>query len=146
MGIGLYSPREAARFARVRTQVFNRWFFGQSGSSEPVLRAQLSDQSDEHRLVTFWDLVQAVGVRTLRHSELGARVPLQHIRRIARVAEKEYELEYPFARQHKLFVFNNRVILLTESGDYIGLDPNIDKDQLYEGKIILPYLEELDFG
>jgi uncharacterized protein (DUF433 family) len=140
-GIGLYTPNEAAVFARLRLETFNRWFFGDHG--EPVLRRQLADS--ERRVITFWDLIQANAVRTLRMHPKGKRLTLQHIRRVVKECE-EKELWYPLARKHILYVFGGRLILRTADGEYVGLDPKIDRDQLYHARIVEPFLEELSFN
>jgi uncharacterized protein (DUF433 family) len=141
-GIGLYTPREAAWLARVRTQTFNRWFFGDAHGSR-VLDPRL-ESSPGDRVVTFWDLIQAVAVRTLRANVHGARLSLQHIRTVIKSAERDYSIKYPLARKHTLYVYSNRLILRI-GDEYIGIEPGVDKDQLYHHKIIAPFLEELEF-
>lgn len=142
VGIGLYTPTEAARLARVRTQTFNRWFFG-DGHGSSVLDPRLGNDPDE-RVVTFWDLIQAVAVRALRANAQGSRLSLQHIRTVIELAERDYSIRFPLARKHTLYVYSNRLILRL-GDEYIGIEPGVDKDQLYHHKIIEPFLEELEF-
>ena len=78
IGVGLYTPREAARFTKLRTGTFNRWFYGDA-QGQPALKPRF-DSTAEDRVVTFWDLIQALAVRRVRTSPMGKRISLQHIR------------------------------------------------------------------
>jgi uncharacterized protein (DUF433 family) len=139
--MGLYTPQEAATFAKLRLQTFNRWFYG-NAQGDRVIRPRLNSSD---RIVTFSDLMQAVAVRTLRQNPKGSKVPLQQIREVVEQCEKK-GVTSPLARQHTLYVFGGRLILRTASDDYIGLASGVDKGQLYQGKIIEPFLEEVRFG
>ena len=61
LGIGIYTPEEAAFYARVKTQVLNRWLFG-DGRGANVVKPERCGK-DEDRIVTFLDLVQAIAIR-----------------------------------------------------------------------------------
>jgi uncharacterized protein (DUF433 family) len=50
------------------------------------------------------------------------------------------------ARRHTLYWFSNRLILKLDEERYIGLTPKIDKNQLYHGVIIEPFLDEVTFA
>lgn len=145
-GMGLYTPAEAALYAKLRTATFNRWFFGNNrGSAALNPRIQ---QNHGERVVTFWDLIQAVGVKRLRTGPEGSRITLDHIRAVVERCQ-ERGLNYPLAQNHKLFWFSNRLILRTDrtaEGEYIGLIPGTDLHQLYANELIEPYLEEVCFG
>lgn len=97
IGLGLYLPAEAARYARVRTAKFNQWVF----SETPVFTPQLGR---ERKLATFLDFAQSLAVNDIR---LTANVPLQRIRAAYHEAQKFYGIEYPFAREHGIFIFGN---------------------------------------
>ena len=144
LGTGLYTPREVASFAKVRTQTLNRWFFGDA-RGEPALRPRIRFENVERddRLLTFHDLIEAVAVRTMRKSCEG-KIELLHIRDVVNECE-ERGLTSPLARQHTLYWFSNRLILKTSDSDYIGLKPGTDKSQLYHGVIIEPFLKEVTF-
>ena len=139
IGTGLYTPQEAATFAKLRTETFNRWFF----EEEAPLRPRIQPANGE-RLVTFWDLIQAVAVRNLRKSPKTSRISLQLIRTVVRECE-EKGYEFPLAREHRLYWFSNRLILKTDDDQYIGLKPGTDLNQLYNGIIIEPFLKEVQF-
>jgi len=102
-GIGVYTPDEAARYARVTTRTMNRWVFGE-GESLPVIRSQLAISDEPAKLVTFLDFVQILAVRQVRLRE--KKFPLQRIRAACDVAADRYRLDYPLAaRDHRIYLF-----------------------------------------
>jgi uncharacterized protein (DUF433 family) len=101
LGLGLYTPREAAMYARVKTQLINRWVFG--GSGEPVVRAQIGEVG-EQRIVSFLDFIQTLAIRAIR---VQFNVPLSKIREAFDTARTEYGVEYPFALRHNTILFGN---------------------------------------
>jgi uncharacterized protein (DUF433 family) len=100
LGKGLYSPSEAAVYARMRTRTLNRWLFGTS-TAEPALIPQIP--SDNERVVTFLDFVQLLAVRDIRSKH---KVPLEKIRQAVETARKNH-IQYPFAVKHKTFLFGD---------------------------------------
>ncbi len=103
LGVGLYTPEEAALYARVRTQTVTRWIFGAGG--EPVFEPQVAKSE---RLVSFLDLVQTMAIRAIRITKL---VPLQKIREAVHMAQEEFNVSHPLARPHKIFLFGDDVII-----------------------------------
>jgi hypothetical protein len=97
LGVGIYSPAEAAFYARERTATVVRWLFGASG--EPLIESQL-DPSE--KTVTFRDFIQMLAVSAIRKQY---DVPLQTIRRGLEVAKKRYGVQYPLAMAHKTYLF-----------------------------------------
>ena len=59
LGVGLYTPREAAYYARVSPQLITRWFY-----TNPVLEPGVS--IPDQRLITFADFIQLGAIRTAR--------------------------------------------------------------------------------
>jgi uncharacterized protein (DUF433 family) len=116
--------------------MLKRWLYDE----DPVMTPRF-----ESRIVTFRDLIQVVAVRTLRRSEKGAKLTLQYIRDTVRSAEREHRIKYPLAREHTMYVYANRLILKVGDHDYVGLQPGVDKDQLYHHRIIEPFLTEVRF-
>lgn len=98
LGIGIYSPAEAALYARERTSTVVRWVLGNKRSA-PVLNSQLDPSA---RLVTFLDFVQMLAVSAIRR-QYG--VPLQTIRQGLENAKERYAAHYPFAVEHKTYLF-----------------------------------------
>lgn len=102
LGIGVYTPEEAAFYARVQTRLLNRWLFGNK-QGPSVVDPQLRDQSErDEKIVTFLDFVQMLAIRDLR---LNYKVPLQTIREGVKEFEETYSIQYPFARRHVAFLF-----------------------------------------
>lgn len=102
LGIGLYTPAEAARYARIQTQLMNRWVFG-NRTGKPVIHAQLGQQEDDDRIVTFLDFIQALSIRAIRENYKG--ISIQAIRDAVEMAREKYKVEYPFARQHRTYMW-----------------------------------------
>ncbi len=92
LGVGIYSPSEAALYARVTTGLMNRWIFGNKQGS-PVIAPQLG--TPEEKDITFLDFVQALAVRRIRKEH--PKISLQTIREAYFRAKDEYQTPYPFA-------------------------------------------------
>jgi uncharacterized protein (DUF433 family) len=102
LGIGIYSPAEAAFYARVSKRIMTRWVFGEGGS-KPVIDRQIRDSSE--KVVTFLDFIQTLAVREVRNRH---GLPLQRIRLGVEEARKRYGIEHPLARKHKIFLFSDQ--------------------------------------
>ena len=100
LGIGLYTPEEAAFYARVSTRTMNRWIYGNK-QGERVIKPQKS--SDQDRVVTFLDFVQTLAIRDIRTKH---KVPLPKIRDAVDFARTK-GIEYPFAVQHTTYLFSD---------------------------------------
>lgn len=98
LGVGLYTPADAATFARVQTRLLNRWLFG-TQDSDSVVDPEIGNSDD--KIVSFLDFMQVLSIRAIRDHE---KIPLTKIREAVHVAEEEYGVEYPFARRHKIFL------------------------------------------
>ena len=92
LGIGLYTPSEAALYARVSTQLMTRWIHGSKQGSS-VVEAQVRDTAD--KIVTFLDFVQALAIRRIRNERPG--ISLQKVRQAYVTAKEKFKVEYPFA-------------------------------------------------
>ena len=100
LNVGLYTPSEAAFYARVSTQLIQRWLWG-SRRGEAVVMPQLGDGE---RIVSFLDLVQTLAIRAIRTTY---EIPLSKIREAVNEARRRYDLTYPFAVRHRTFVFGD---------------------------------------
>lgn len=155
LGIGIYSPDEAAMYARVTTRTMQRWVFGdQSGSA--VIHSQLAKTGDEEKLVTFLDFVQVMAVRQVRLVEKS--FPLQKIRKACETATKKYGLDYPLAaKEHRIYLFGPKdKPAACEMVILVGQDDN-DKDRYVQltgtgaGNLVMadiaePFMSQLRFG
>jgi uncharacterized protein (DUF433 family) len=102
LGIGIYSPTEAAFYARVSPRMMSRWVFG-AANGQPVIERQLRESTD--KVVTFLDFVQTLAVREVRNRH---GIPLQRIRQGVDEARKRYGVEYPLARRHTIYLFSDQ--------------------------------------
>ena len=93
LGIGLYSPSEAALYARVRPQLVSSWIYG-TKATNPVIDPQLGALDD--KIVTFLDFIQTLAIRRMR-TERG--ISLQRIREGYQRAREMFGVEYPLADQ-----------------------------------------------
>lgn len=117
LGIGIYTPAEAAFYARVTRGVMTRWVFGDA-KGKPVIERQLQDSKE--KVVTFLDFVQTLAVREVRNR---SGLSLQRIRQGVDEARNRYGIEYPLARRHTIYLFSDQkgeghgYILIRISGD-----------------------------
>jgi hypothetical protein len=102
IGVGIYSPAEAAFYARVSPRIMTRWVFGDAGGN-PVIERQLRDSSE--KVVTFLDFVQTLAVREVRNRH---GIPLQRIRQGVDEARRHYGIEYPLACEHTIYLFSDQ--------------------------------------
>lgn len=111
LGIGLYSVREAALYARIRPQMMARWVFGNQ-SGDPVIDHQIKSPE---KIVSFLDFVQAMAVRSVR---LERKIPLPSIRKAIRITEEKYGITKPFARRHTTYLVGDEIVIKL-GDDYI---------------------------
>lgn len=97
VGHGIYTPSEAALYARVQTQLLNRWMYSRGG--EPVIEPEFGR---DDKSVSFLDLIQALAIREIRNDY---QVPLEKIREAYDRARCEWNIKYPFAMKHRTFLF-----------------------------------------
>jgi uncharacterized protein (DUF433 family) len=102
LGIGLYTPEEAAFYARVRTDTINRWMFGNARGGR-VIEPQVSADGD--KVVTFLDFIQALAIRAIRTKH---KVPLEKIRQAVDLARDKFGIPYPFAVEHTTYLFSDK--------------------------------------
>ena len=138
LNVGLYTPAEAAYYARVHTSTMKRWIHGDRRGA-PVVHAELRD--DPNKTVTFLDFVQALAIRAIRREH---RVPLSKIREAVRHAQKRYGVPYPFAMQrHKTYLFERDVVIDLQVG--LVQISGKRKDQILIREIAELYMEDLSF-
>jgi uncharacterized protein (DUF433 family) len=100
LGRGLYTPSEAAMYARVQTQLLGRWLKSRGGA--PVIEAEYG--SDD-RSVSFLDFVQALAIRDIRNTF--RTLSLHKIREAYSEAKNKHGVQYPFAMKHRTFLFSD---------------------------------------
>lgn len=102
IGVGVYTPAEAAFYARVSSRMMSRWVFGEA-SGKPVIERELRHSPE--KVVTFLDFVQTLAIREVRNRH---GISLQRIRQGIDEARQRYGIEYPLARPHTIFLFSDR--------------------------------------
>lgn len=102
LGKGVYTPAEAAFYARVKTQTLNRWLFGNRQGQSVV--APEVEETDDEKIVTFLDFVQALAIRAVRSRH---KIPLNRLRQAVVIAQ-ENGIQYPFAVAHTTFLFSDQ--------------------------------------
>jgi len=141
IGLGIYTPAEAARYARIHTATMARWIHGdQRGSA--VVEAELEGSGE--RIVTFLDFVQALAIRAIRTRH---RVPLSKIREGVRYSKDRHGLPHPLARKHATYLFRGELYIRLESEDEATFSQisGIGKGQLAHSKVIELFMENMSF-
>jgi len=124
LGIGIYSPAEAARYVRASRSRFRRWLYGDR-RSKPVFDPDIPRDDRVQDIVTFLDFAQALSVQDIR---LNVGIPLQRIREAYETARRDFGLDHPFAVKHGIFVFGNLhdpkhcVLGIYPSGEPVDID------------------------
>lgn len=143
LGIGLYSPAEAAMYARVKPQTLTRWLFGGT-RGDSAFTPQIS--SDGEKTVTFLDFIQSMAVRAIR---IQHGVPLQKIRAAVDLVEATLGVAYPFAREHKTYVIREGTakgeLAIEIEGKLIQISGRTKK-QLLMADVLELYLDRIEFG
>jgi len=156
LGIGIYTPQEAALYARASTRLMNRWVFG-DGSGQSVLVPQIRNQQSD-KILTFLDFIQCLAVRAIRTR---FKVPLNKIRQAVDMARTQFKVDYPFAMKHTTYLFSDKQerghgeILIrlpreTETQEEI-LDKYVQISGRERGNIVMNsiielYLDDLQYG
>jgi uncharacterized protein (DUF433 family)/DNA-binding transcriptional MerR regulator len=102
LGVGLYSIPQAARLAHVPVKSVRRWLFGyrynrgdKSVHRPAIFEADVVELPDQHRVVTFRDLIEIQFVHSFRQHG----VTWDTIRRAANAARELTRSDHPFASQ-----------------------------------------------
>jgi|GEM_PF-1064375 len=119
LGQGIYTPEEAAFYARERTRTVTAWIMG-SKSRRAVMHRQFEN---EGRFVSFLDFVQTLAIASIRR-QYG--VPLQTIRQAVEEARTRYGVEFPFAMEHTTHLFQ-RSDLPERGGALVSEDTSADR-------------------
>jgi uncharacterized protein (DUF433 family) len=103
---GLYTIGEAAIYAKMPVTTLGYWLYGDR--NHPALRQTLIAK-EEGRFLTFLEFVEALAVRTLRHTY---NLPLQQIRTALDICKKEYKIEYPFSdKEHQTSISGKELLI-----------------------------------
>ena len=147
LGVGIYSPAEAAFYARVSSRMMSRWVFGDA-QGKAVIDRQLRGSSE--KVVTFLDFVQTLAVREVRNRH---KIPLQRIRVGIDEARKKYKIEYPLACRHTIYLFSDQhsqghgqiLIRLQEEDDQFVQLTGRARGNLMMRPVVEMFLDDLQF-
>lgn len=138
LGVGLYSPPEAARLLGVQPKLVTRWLFGDKGQ-DPAVDPHFGRMQDPtHRIVTFNDLIQLRAVRTARN----ASVSLERIRQAVEVAQKHYGVRDPLLLRHQLFLFDRDLWISLPGQRVVGVSGR-SRHQEGMSPVLDPYKDEV---
>jgi uncharacterized protein (DUF433 family) len=141
VGLGMYTPAEAAMYTRLTSRTVSRWIHGDAGGSAAV-RAQIPN---DEKTVTFLDFVQSLAIRAIRQQRTGKRaVSLQKIREAVEFAGDK-GVDYPFARKHTTYLFDGDVFIDAPELGLTQASGKLRGQQAIE-KVVEPYLEDLVFN
>jgi uncharacterized protein (DUF433 family) len=142
IGIGLYTPAEAARLIHVRSQRLHRWLNGHSvgGREYERLWSSQIDLGDDGTFLGFLDLVQA----RVAVAFIDAGLSPQKVRRAIILGREILKSDYPFASAQ--FRTDGRTVILQvlipgEDDTLIDLF----QSQYLIKKVVEPSLKGLEF-
>lgn len=142
VGRGIYTPAEAAFYARVQTRLINRWFFGNK-QGEKIFSPEL--ELKDERVISFLDFVQMLAIRELRYKY---KVPLQNIRDGIQEFQDRYGIGHPFAREHVAYLFQKTLYIRqrdeSEDNIYTAVSGN-SKGQYALRRVVEVYMQDLKF-
>jgi uncharacterized protein (DUF433 family) len=133
---GIYTIDQAAHLARLSPRSLRRWFDGE-GESEPALTRRVP--RNDAQVFGFLDLIQALAIRAIRNT---GKLSLQKIRQTIIEAEKP-GVHYPFARDHKTFIFSDDVVI-DVNGQLFQVTGYYRQQQLIK-PVVEIYLQDLTF-
>ena len=142
LGIGLYSPAEAAMYARITTRTMARWVFGDA-KGEAAFTCQIKN---DELTVSFLDFIQALAVRSIRN-QFG--VSLQKIRAAVDCVQQTHGIQYPFAREHETYVITDGSAtgeLAIKINDHLIQISGRNRKQFLLGPVAELYMERVTFG
>ena len=141
LGVGMYTPVEAAAFIGTRPGQITRWIHG-NRQGDPAVKAQFVGHKE---VFTFLDLVQAMAVKAMRKEGYS----LQFIRGAAEWTSRHFpDIKYPFAYNHKTYLIKaTKEIAVVPPGreDLIQVSGRNEGQYVHQG-MLDKYLELLDFS
>lgn len=140
LGLGLFTPVEAAFYARIQPRTMVRWIYGNS-QGKSVISPQRGTESKD---VSFLDFVQSLAIRAITTSSASSKVPLQKIREAIVEAKNKYGIDYPFARAHTTYIFGNEVVIKLNNDDYRQASGDHKGNRMLT-KVVELYMRDLTF-
>ncbi len=141
-GIGIYSVREAARYAKMHPLTLNDWFFGRS-NRPPMRRSGI--EANEQKVISFLNFVEAVAVRSLR---VDYNVSFPKIREAIENAKRDYNIDHPFAHgDHRTVLIGKdlHIFLGEDQANPVQLTGRYKRQKSLR-PCIEGYIQDLEFG
>ena len=144
IGLGLYTPAEAARLIKVPAAKLTRWLKGHGSGNRtyaPLWHGQV-DLHDDKLYLGFLDLVQS----RMASAFIATGLSPQKVRRALVLARDLIEHDHPFATSR--FRTDGRTLLLEALGEGEDDRPLVDlfkRGQYVMHKVIEPSLKGIDF-
>lgn len=138
LGVGLYTPAEAAMYARIPTQTLNRWMFGDA-RGDAVLTPRMSDE----KIINFLEFVEAMSIRAIVTNR---RVPLHKVRQAIDLCSRKYKIKHPFARRHTTYLLGDDLVIKLPEHDDIVLISGREANQHLMKEIVEVHLQDLSWG
>ena len=148
LGTGIYSQADAACLLNVPQTTIRRWVGGYTytgtgppRSLPPVIETELPRLEDRLAL----SFVELMELRVV-HRLVQFRVSLQSVRRAAELATQIFGTRHPFASR-RIYTDGRKIFAALSSElqpDLVELTPR-RREQIISGRILEPFLEELDF-
>lgn len=140
LGLGVYTPREAARLVGTNAQQVLRWTRG-SGPNEPLWRGHYQFLDDDVTEISFIDLVEVRVVAAMRR----AGISLQSIRFAIKFAKDVFDIDKPLASQS--FKTDGKEILMEaieRDGEFVSLSKKRPGQKVFR-EIISQSLNDLEY-
>lgn len=148
IGVGLYTPNEAAALLHEQLRTVRRWAFGYrrnraSGTilHQPLIKTDLPIVDGE-RALTFVEVIELLYIRAFERA--GASWAI--IKEAARVAAKLYSSDHPFALRQLYIDPGSLYGAALEADGSESLIQLAGHGQHAFPELVKPYLEQLSFG
>ena len=121
---------------RESRETANRWFFGAREGE-----AAIAPRVIKGKFISFLDFVQVMAIREIRQSH---KVPLNKIRQLLEIAEKEQGIKNPFATKGITFLWGDELGLRLPDGKMIEASGRHRRNMLLKEVVVL-YKEDLGY-
>lgn len=140
LGMGVYTPKEAARLIGTSSQQVLRWTRG-SGPSSPIFDSYYNFIDEDVTEISFLDLIEIRVINALRR----ANMSLQSIRYAKALAEERFGIVRPFA--FRSFKTDGSEILmdaLEHDGEFVSLSSKHPGQKVFR-MIVKQSLNDLEY-
>lgn len=136
---GIFTLNEVAFYARMNKRTVSRWFKGDN-STKTVFDHKTAAPQIEVETVNFYEFIEALTIRAIRTQY---KISLKKIRNSLDEIKKEYEIDYPFAKNHVCFT-DGKEIYIEFKNNFIQVSrPN--QHQFTMRPIIEEHLKDIVF-